>query len=103
MYEINGVDINSFDALKRWTNLYRRSGLNTFTVNVKGRKYHFSRHVAHQLQLTDAIAAPEAKDLWDEAYDLACQRAREEGDVDPERDYDLFEKWVQEYYEDLRK
>jgi len=37
---------------------------------------------------------------WDEAYEWACQRAREEGDVDP--DYpdgeELIFAWAEEYY-----
>ena len=40
-------------------------------------------------------------DLWEEAYELACQRAREEGDVDIDRDYTLMEAWTDEYYEAL--
>ena len=41
--------------------------------------------------------------LWEEAYDLARQRAREEGDVDLDHDEDLIERWAQEYYDDLMK
>ena len=40
---------------------------------------------------------------WDQAYDMACQRAREEGDVDPD-DPDGEEfifAWAEEYYYDL--
>lgn len=41
--------------------------------------------------------------LWEEAYDLARQRAREEGDVDLDHDEDLIDKWAEEYYDDLMK
>lgn len=37
-------------------------------------------------------------ELWDAAYDLACQRANEEGDVDPDYDYELMEAWEEEYF-----
>ena len=33
--------------------------------------------------------------LWDEAYEWAYQRAREEGDTDE----DLIDGWAEEYYE----
>ena len=36
--------------------------------------------------------------LWDEAYEWAYVRAAEEGDVDVERDYEIIESWVEEYY-----
>lgn len=36
--------------------------------------------------------------LQEEAYAWACQRAREEGDVDIDRDYSIMEKWQEEYY-----
>lgn len=38
------------------------------------------------------------EDLWEEAYEWACQRAREEGDVDIDRDYAIMEAWQEEYY-----
>ena len=38
---------------------------------------------------------------WEEAYELALIRAREEGDVDIDHDYDLIERWAQEYYDDI--
>ncbi len=41
--------------------------------------------------------------LADEAYDMACQRAREEGDVDIDYDYTLMEDWTEEYYKALCK
>ena len=41
--------------------------------------------------------------LWEEAYKLAYQRAREEGDVDLDYDEDLIDAWAEEYYEDLMK
>lgn len=41
--------------------------------------------------------------LYDEAYELACRRAREEGDVDIDYDYTLMEAWINEYYVDLCK
>ena len=42
---------------------------------------------------------------WDEAYDMAYQRAREEGDVDPDDSYgeELIFAWAEEYYYDLIK
>lgn len=40
-------------------------------------------------------------DLWDEAYEWAYQRAREEGDVDLDRDDDIIDAWAQEYYDYL--
>ena len=40
--------------------------------------------------------------LWDEAYEWAYQRAREEGDVDIDHDEDLIDAWAAEYYEDLK-
>ena len=43
------------------------------------------------------------QDLADQAWELACQRATEEGDVDIEYDYPLMEKWTTEYYLDLCK
>lgn len=39
--------------------------------------------------------------LYDEAYELACQRAREEGDVDIDYDYEIMEAWTDEYYKVL--
>lgn len=39
--------------------------------------------------------------LYDEAYEMACQRATEEGDVDLDYDYDLMEAWTEEYFIDL--
>ena len=41
--------------------------------------------------------------LWEEAYEWACQRAREEGDVDPDYDEDLIYAWADEYYDYLTK
>ena len=40
--------------------------------------------------------------LWNEAYEWACQRAREEGDVDPDYDEELIFTWADEYYEYLK-
>ena len=40
-------------------------------------------------------------DTWYEAYEWAYQRAREEGDVDIDRDYTIIDRWAAEYYEDL--
>lgn len=42
-------------------------------------------------------------DLWEQAYELACQRANEEGDVNIDTDYALIETWQEEYYNDLIK
>ena len=39
--------------------------------------------------------------LWDEAYEWAYQRANEEGDVDLDYDYDIIDKWAEEYYDYL--
>lgn len=39
--------------------------------------------------------------LYDEAYEMACQRANEEGDVDLDYDYELMEAWTEEYFIDL--
>lgn len=36
--------------------------------------------------------------LLHEAYEWAYQRANEEGDVDPERDYVIMEAWAAEQY-----
>ena len=41
--------------------------------------------------------------LWEEAYECAYQRAREEGDVDIEYDYPIIEAWTEEYYYELLK
>lgn len=42
-------------------------------------------------------------DIWDEAYECACQRAHEEGDIDVDKDYTIMEQWQEEYYLDLCK
>jgi len=39
--------------------------------------------------------------LWEEAYELAYQRAREEGDVDLDYDEDLIHAWAEDYYDYL--
>ena len=39
--------------------------------------------------------------LWEEACELARQRANEEGDVDIDTDYTLMEAWEEEYFIDL--
>ena len=36
--------------------------------------------------------------LADTAYEMAVQRANEEGDVDIDYDYPLMEAWTEEYY-----
>ena len=36
-------------------------------------------------------------ELINEAYEWAYQRANEEGDVDIDRDYDIIERWIDEY------
>lgn len=36
--------------------------------------------------------------LREEAYEWAYQRAREEGDVDIDYDYEILERWHEEYY-----
>lgn len=41
--------------------------------------------------------------LYEEAYEWACQRAREEGDVDIDYDYPIMEAWQDEYYKQLCK
>lgn len=41
--------------------------------------------------------------LYDQAYELACQRATEEGDVDIDYDYPLMDAWCEEYYRELCK
>lgn len=41
--------------------------------------------------------------LREEAYEWACQRANEEGDVDIDRDYEIMEAWEEEYYQELCK
>ena len=40
--------------------------------------------------------------MWDQAYEWAYQRAREEGDVDIDRDEDLIDACAQEYYNYLK-
>ena len=40
--------------------------------------------------------------IWEEAYEWACQRACEEGDVDIDRDYSIIDAWAEEYYEYLK-
>ena len=40
--------------------------------------------------------------LWDEAYEWACQRASEEGDVDLDYDEELIFAWADEYYNYLK-
>ena len=39
--------------------------------------------------------------LWDEACELARQRANEEGDINIDTDYTLMEEWQEEYFIDL--
>jgi len=41
--------------------------------------------------------------FYDQAYEMACQRAREEGDVDIDYDYSLMEAWCDEYYKEICK
>jgi len=36
--------------------------------------------------------------LADSAYEMAVQRANEEGDVNIDYDYPLMEKWTEEFY-----
>jgi hypothetical protein len=36
--------------------------------------------------------------IWEEAYEWALLRATEEGDVDIDYDYDIIERWMDEYY-----
>ena len=43
------------------------------------------------------------QDLADQAWELACERATEEGDVDIDYDYTLMEAWTTEYYLELCK
>ena len=43
------------------------------------------------------------QELADQAYELACQRATEEGDVDIDYDYSIMEAWTDEYYKELCK
>ena len=40
---------------------------------------------------------------WDEAIEMAYQRAREEGDVDLDCDEELIFTWAEEYYNDIMK
>lgn len=42
------------------------------------------------------------KDMWDEAYEWAYQRANEEGDIDIDYDSDIIDAWAEEYYEYLK-
>ena len=44
-------------------------------------------------------------DEWNEAYEYACQRAREEGDIDPDDpdDEELIFAWADDYYYDLMR
>jgi hypothetical protein len=37
--------------------------------------------------------------LWNEALEWAYQRAQEEGDVDIDKDYELIDAWMEEYYD----
>ncbi len=39
--------------------------------------------------------------LYDNAYEMACQRAYEKGDVDLDYDYEIMEVWIEEYFIDL--
>lgn len=43
------------------------------------------------------------RDLWDEAYELALERANEEGDVDIDYDEELISAWAKEYYDYLKR
>lgn len=43
------------------------------------------------------------QELADAAWDMACQRAEEEGDVDIDYDYTIMEAWTTEYYKELCK
>ena len=40
--------------------------------------------------------------LWSEAYEMAYQRAQEEGDVDLDRDDELIHSWAEQYYKYLK-
>lgn len=42
-------------------------------------------------------------ELYEKAYEWACQRADEEGDIDIDRDYETMEAWQEEYYQYLCK
>ena len=39
--------------------------------------------------------------FYEEAYEYACQRAEESGDVDIDYDYEIMEAWIDEYIEYL--
>lgn len=43
------------------------------------------------------------QEIVEEAMQYVSQRAREEGDVDIDRDYEIIEKWFDEYFTDLCK
>lgn len=43
------------------------------------------------------------QELYELAYEWACQRAVEEGDVDIDRDYTIMDVWQDEYYRELCK
>lgn len=43
------------------------------------------------------------QELADKAYELACQKVNEEGDVDIDYNYVIMEMWVEEYYKELCK
>lgn len=36
--------------------------------------------------------------IWEEAYEYAIQRAHEEGDVNPDVDYEIIEFWEKRYF-----
>lgn len=37
-------------------------------------------------------------EIWEDAYEYALQRAREEGDVNPDVDYKIIEFWEKQYF-----
>lgn len=43
------------------------------------------------------------RDLWDEAYEWALERANEEGDVDIDYDEELISAWAKEHYDYLKR
>lgn len=41
--------------------------------------------------------------LYDEAYELACQKANEIGNIDIDYDYEIMATWTENYYINLCK
>lgn len=95
-----GIAIQRFLDEHHFKSYYTRTwdsdGFRHYDVGSHTEFFHWE--ISSDAKFPEGVFEDQFDALWEEATEMAIQRANEEGDIDIDRDYDIFERWQEKNF-----